>query len=304
VRILVTGHRGFIGGHLCRELRDAGHEITGADLVEGINLAKRGRVKAVLDDKRPAQIIHLAAQVGRIFGERDLRHTVSSNAEMTATLAVECGVRGIPVLYASSSEVYGDQGEVTCHEAGPVRLPHNLYGLSKRWGEEALQLYAPEGLQIVRLSMPYGPGAPPGVGRRALDNVIWQAQHGKPIPIHRGAERSWCWIEDTCRAIRLVLEEGERDYGDYGRGIYNIGRNDRRLSMYELAMRICVLVDADPSLIELIDPPSAQTVVKRLSPSKIRRLGWRPEVELEEGLPQMVDWISQFDAAGEFVGVA
>jgi nucleoside-diphosphate-sugar epimerase len=296
LRILVTGHRGFIGRHLVRELKNGGHELHGVDLSEGWDLTVPGQIGTALDRVKPDVVVHLAAQVGRVFGERDVAHTIDANARMTTLLAQAAGERDVQVLYASSSEVYGDRGEHICRESDALgTLPHNLYGLTKRWGEEALQLYAPERLQIVRLSMPYGPGAPPGEGRRALDNILWQATHGKPIPIHRGAERSWCWIDDTVRGIRLVLEQGR-----HGRhGIYNVGRDDATITMLQLAEDCCALAGADQELVELVDPPLAQTVVKRLSTDKLRGLGWTPGVELEEGLPQVLDWVQQFGPDGE-----
>lgn len=179
-------------------------------------------------------------------------------------------------------------------------LPHNAYGLSKRQGEEFLRLYAPKGLQIVRLSMPYGPGAPPGRGRRALDNILHQAHHGQRIPIHKHAERSWCWIGDTVAGIRLVLEEGEEyaHRADDSGGVYNIGRDDQPISMRDLALACCALVGADPDLIDMVDPPAAQTVVKRLATDKLRGLGWEPLTELDEGLPQVYEWIKGFDVDG------
>jgi nucleoside-diphosphate-sugar epimerase len=301
MKVLITGHGGFIGQHLLRELRTNGHEVAGVDIlgsetVSGdarfeLDLTKEGAIDAALVAHTPEIVVHLAAQVGRVLGEDDLRHTVRENAEMTTVLAHACGKRGIRVLYASSSEVYGDHDGFTCNETTRCLLPHNLYGLSKRWGEEVLRLYAPKGLQIVRLSMPYGPGAPPGRGRRALDNILWQANHGMRIPIHRGAERSWCWIGDTVRGIRFVLEVG-------GDGIYNIGRDDVPISMHALALKCCKLANADTDLIDLIDPPAAQTVVKRLATQKLRSLGWEPTVELNEGLPQVLEWVKQYDPDG------
>lgn len=286
MRILVTGHRGFIGMHLCAEFESAGYDVCGHDRDEG-DLTHPGIFDGVVRDAKPDRVIHLAAQVGRLFGEADVRHTIAANATMTAIVGRSCGSRGIPVLYASTSEVYGDQGDRVCRENGPLALPHNLYGLSKRWGEEALRLYAPEGLQIVRLSMPYGPGAPPGRGRRAMDNFLWWAHHGMRITVHRGAERSWCWVGDTVRGIRLVLEGGAHE-------VYNVGRDDRPLSMLALARKACALADADPALIEVVEPPAAQTVVKRLATSRLRGLGWRPTVELDEGMREVYEWVRQF----------
>ena len=296
MRILCTGHRGFVGQHLTRELGDHGHQVFGHDRAEG-NLTDPNVFAATVNHVKPDHVIHLAAQVGRLYGEEDLAHTITTNAIMTTIVARECGQRGIPVLYSSTSEIYGDQAQAVCREDGPLTLPHNLYGLAKRWGEESLRLYAPDGLRIVRLSMPYGPGAPPGRGRRALDTFLWQAHHRMPITVHRDAERSWCWIGDTVRGIRLVLERGTEQ-------IYNIGRDDRPLSMIDLAVRACLLTGAPGSLIRVVDPPAQQTIVKRLETRRLRDLGWRPEMELEEGLPKVLEWIRQFDEHGDYVAAA
>lgn len=305
MRILVTGAAGFIGSHLGRELRAHGYEVVERDLQDG-DLSHPGVFAAALEDSKAEQVIHLAAQVGRAFGEDDLVHTVTSNATMTTLIAHACGQAGVPVLYASTSEVYGDQRGEICRESTRCVEPKNLYGLSKRWGEEALFLYAPEGLQRVRLSMPYGPGAPPGRGRRALDNILWQALHGKPIPIHRGAVRSWCWVGDCVAGIRMVMESGERSdaYGYPSKGVFNIGRDDDPLTMEDLAKRCCKLVGASEDLIELMEPPAAQTVVKNLSMEKLERLGWKPTVDLDEGLPLVEDWIANFDADGHWQAAA
>ncbi|GAC1530920.1 MAG: NAD(P)-dependent oxidoreductase [Marmoricola sp.] len=294
MRVLVTGHRGFIGTHLTRELEANGHEVIGHDREEG-DLTQPGVLAARLDNWKPDRVVHLAAQVGRLFGEDDLIHTVNANATMTTLVAHACGERDIPVLYASTSEVYGDQGTSVCDEDVLFGLPHNLYGLTKRWGEEVLEMYAPDGLQIVRLSMPYGPGAPPGRGRRALDNFLWQAHHRMPIPVHQGAERTWCHVTDTVRGIRMVLEHG--DYGNWF-GIYNVGRDDHPVSMLSLAKRACEMTDANPLLIRLTPPPARQTLVKRLSTDRLRSLGWKPTIELDEGLPELLEWVKGFDRDG------
>ena len=300
VKALITGDAGFIGRHLSLKLENHGYEVEGHDWPDG-DLTRPGVFSTHLDACEPDLVIHLAAQVGRLFGEQDLTHTIQSNVTMTALLARACGERGVPVLYASSSEVYGDRGIYNCHEAGDCMLPSNLYGLSKRVGEEVLQLYAPDGLRIVRLSMPAGPGAPPGVGRRALDTFLWQAHHRMPLTVHRGAERSWCHVADTVAGIRLVLESGLRDYRhNRGHGIFNVGRDDKPVSMEALARMCCDIADAPYDLIEVVDPPKAQTVVKRLSTAKLRRLGWWPARELPEILADTYEWIQHFDADGHY----
>ena len=307
----MTGAAGFIGSHLCRELWDNGHDVRGLDnhvtdavpynqplekllpwwhgaatyLDDALEIEKR------LDAERaigwePDVVIHLAAKVGRLFGEDDVYRTAQDNAGMTAHVAKVCGDRGIRLMYASTSEVYGDRGDHLCLEDEPfVGVPHNIYGLSKRWGEEACQLYAPDGLVLLRLSMPYGPGLPAGRGRAALINFLYSALHLEPITVHRGSERSWCWIGDTVRGVRMLLQGMHT-------GAFNIGRDDNALTMREVAEMACDLTGAPYDLIREVDAPARQTVVKRLSTTKIRSLGWRPEVDLPEGMERTLAYVA------------
>lgn len=300
MRILITGAAGFIGSHLTEELRAHGHDVVPVDRTDG-DLRYAGVAAALLDEHEPQLVVHLAAKVGRLFGEDDPAETIADNAGMTAYVARACGERGIRLAYASTSEIYGDRGHTNfplCHEGKVPNghgltdwsilnyawTPHNIYGLSKRWGEEVCELYAPDNLAILRLSMPYGPGHVPGRGRAALTNFLWNAKRREPIPVHRGSERSWCWIGDTVRGIRLVIERSDG-------GVYNVGRDDNAVSMRTVAEMACDLVGAPHALIEEVDPPERQTVVKRLSTAKLEALGWKPEVELHEGMQRTLDWL-------------
>jgi nucleoside-diphosphate-sugar epimerase len=295
VKIVVTGGAGFIGSHLSFELEQAGHEVVVLDLAlsRWHDLRYPEIVDTHFDEHADADLcVHLAAKVGRLFGEEDPMETVTDNVGMTALVAQACGIRGIRLAYASTSEVYGDNGETICEEyMGPFTLPHNLYGISKWFGEKVCEHFAPENLVIFRFSMPYGPGLPAGRGRAAIVNMLHQALHGKRIPVHRGAERSWCYVTDTVRATRLALELEEG-------GIYNVGRDDAARSMLYVAEHACYLADADDKLIQEIDPPKMQTVVKRLATERIRSLGWEPEIELEEGMERTLEWVKTLDAQG------
>ena len=306
MKVLITGSAGFLGMWLTDELRTAGHEVVGVDHNPRVrpiktmmgDLTEPGTMRRAIGMFSPDVVVHMAAQVGRLFGEDDILHTIRSNAAMTALVAQACADVNIPMMYFSTSEVYGDWGEEVCHEDGPMALPHNLYGLSKRWGEEVCKLYNPRGLMIVRPSMPYGPGAPPGRGRRAMDNFLWQAHHRMPITVHRGAERSWCWVGDTVRGFRLILEHHTPHGAFEGATAYNVGRDDDPISMHDLALWATELAHAPSSLIELVDAPAAQTVVKRLSTDRLRGLGWEPTIELDEGLRYVYEWVQNFDKDG------
>jgi nucleoside-diphosphate-sugar epimerase len=215
---------------------------------------------------------------------------VTDNAAMTTLVAKACGETNVPLCYASTSEVYGNGGERSWIESDLYeRDPINLYGLSKRWGEEACRLYAPNDLTILRISMPYGPGLPPGEGRAAIMNFLWSALNREPITVHKGAARSWCFVSDTVRGIRMILESKRH-------GAWNVGRDDAAVWMEGLAEMACDLVGAPHSLIHEVDPPDwGQIVVKRLSDGRLRTLGWKPEVSLVKGMSRALDWLQGYE---------
>lgn len=287
-RILVTGSAGFIGSHLIQELEQAGHDVTPWD-------CKRSFTEDILmmphkfaDAVRGHDVcVHLAAKVGRLFGEDDLLRTVLDNAGMTALVARACGEANVRLVYASTSEIYGDNGDELCHEdAGPFRLPHNAYGVTKGHGEDMCDLYAPDALTVLRFSMPYGGGLPAGRGRAAIINFLYNALHRLPLTVHRDSERSWCHISDTVRATRMVIDQTDG-------GAFNVGRDDNPLPMRRVAEMACDLVGAPHSLIVDVDAPARQTCVKRLSTEKIRALGWRPLVDLEDGMARTLEWVRE-----------
>lgn len=274
MRITVTGAAGFIGSHLVPELQQAGHEVHGFDRRDG-DLSQVGDASYLIQRVSPDCVIHLAAQVGRQFGDQDARFTITQNAIVTAHVAKWSQLIGARLIYASTSEVYGDKAHNDVYEDTPTSMPYNLYGLTKRWGEEVAELLN-ENVAHVRLSMPYGPGLPAGMGRAAIINFLAQAHRGEPILVHRDSERCWCWVKDTVRGIRLVAESEET-------GPFNVGRDDNPTSMYEVA-KLAKFITGSNSVIEEVDPPSNQVLVKRLKTDRLRKLGWEPTLSLEDGM--------------------
>lgn len=303
---MVTGSSGFIGAHLSRELAAAGHDVHGVDQNpsdttqhQSFDLRAEGVAERWVRRLKPDVVVHLAAQVGRLFGEDDVEHTISSNTLLTARVAQACSEHGARLVYASTSEVYGDQGDHEVYESGDVVLPHNLYGLTKYHGEQVSALYS-DGLQVLRLSMPFGPGLPAGRGRAAIVNFLYNALHGLPITVHRGSTRCWCWVGDTVAGIRMIIEAGEvaQTPGEWakGTGVYNVGRSDNEASMLEVARIACELAGSDcDGLIQMVDPPANQTVVKRLTTRKLRGLGWAPTVDLREGMERTLVMVREME---------
>lgn len=316
MRIAVTGAAGYIGGHLVRELQARGHEVFPQDAhddgsVSTFSLASEEGRREWLSESAPDLVVHLAARYGRVWCEDDLIATAGANAGLTAELARDCGRAGIRLLYVSSSEVYG----VAAMLPGPVTedailRPLNMYGLTKKWGEEASLAYAEPGLAIARLNMPYGPPAilpEPGTiphhsgrvgdtGYNALHTMLWQASHDMPIVVHKGTERCYTWIGDAIRGLVLVIESGKA-------GTWNICRDDDYVSSAALAWRCVELAHSASSVIEK-EPDGQITPRKHLDGTRLRQLGWRPSVSLADGMRETLPYIALFDREGRWRGNA
>lgn len=315
MRIAVTGAAGYIGGWLIKILAERDHEVFAQDLlpgqgVETFDLGNEHFRRQWLAAARPDIVIHLAAKYGRVWGEQDMPGTAAVNAGLTAELARDVTRCGARLMLVSSSEVYGatanNPGEI---EPSMPLQPLNMYGLSKKWAEEACRVYAPDGLMIARLNMPYGPAAvppEPGVipafsgragiaGYNALHTMLWQAHHGMPITVHKGCRRCFTWVGDTCRGMAMMAESGKR-------GTWNVNRNDDHVTTLELAQRCTALVPGCTSVITETEPDSQITLTKVLASDELWRLGWRPEVDLDAGLKETLDYMAMYDRDGRWCG--
>jgi dTDP-glucose 4,6-dehydratase len=279
MRVLVTGADGFIGTHLCPRLAEQGYTVTGTDRAAA-DLSIPGEAARVIWRVQPDYVVHLAARYGRILCRDAPHRSVGDNAAATTELAAVCEEMGIPVLYSSSSEVYGDHREDAISEDSPLLTPTTIYGLSKRWGEEALQLYLPpNNLCIARLNMLYGPEQRGGYGCCALATFIRNALEDKPITVHRNTTRSWLYISDAVEALTLLIGR---------RGIFNVGNTRERLSTEQLAGEVIASVGRGTA--HVIDPPPDQIAHKNYVCEKLEALGWEPTVSAREGIAATVEW--------------
>jgi nucleoside-diphosphate-sugar epimerase len=269
VRVLVTGGRGFLGVHVCEALRAAEHEAIPLGRADG-DLAEHGVVDRLLDEHVPDAVVHFAAVVGVGAAERDVPATIRDNVAATALVAQACGARGIPLAHGSTTSVYADD---------------SVYAVTKRWSEEVAGFYCPEAA-LLRISWPYGPGVEPGAGRGAITNMLDQAMRGERIRVFRNSLRSWCWVGDIARAVVLVLESGRG-------GPWDVGREDDPRTLREVAGIACRLAGASEELIDEVDAPGAPPApTAPPSTSALRGLGWKPEVELEDGMQRTFDWLA------------
>ena len=97
--------------------------------------------------------------------------------------------------------------------------------------------------------------------------MLRQAERGEPIPAFRGEARTWCWIGDIVRGIRLALESGED-------GVFNIGTDADPVALIDAARLACELAGASEELIREVEPPPGR-VTPRISVERLRALGWQ-----------------------------
>ena len=279
MKVLVTGASGFVGRALHDELRhaDGAYEVHLLGREDG-DLADDGVAEAAVAEASPDVIVHAAARIGVVRCEEAPEPALRSNVLATTLVARAAAALGARLSYLSSSDVYGSA--VEADEATPP-APESLYALTKLWGEQAARLCAPEGLTILRLANPYGPGVDAGQPKGAVPTMLRQADAREPIPVFRGEARTFCWIGDVVRAIRLVLESGED-------GTFNIGADGQAVALADVARLACELTAAPTELIEEVEPPPGR-VMTRIATERVRALGWRPEVSLDEGMRLLLD---------------
>jgi len=277
MRVLVTGASGFVGRALVEELRhgERSYEVHALERSAG-DLAEPGVAESAVAGADV--VVHAAARIGVVRCEEDPEAALRSNVLATTLVARACAAHGARLAYVSTADVYGSVDRAG-EETPPA--PASLYALTKWWGEQAARLYAPERLLVLRIANPYGPGVETGQGKGALPTMLQQAERGERIPAFRGEARSWCWIGDVARAVRLVLESGED-------GVFNIGSDAEPLALTDVARLACEVVGASPELIDEVEPPPGR-VTPRIRVDRLRALGWRPEVGLEEGMRLLLE---------------
>jgi nucleoside-diphosphate-sugar epimerase len=279
MKVLLTGASGFVGRALDEELRhgDGAYEVHPLGRTEG-DLAEDSVAETAVAAARPDVVVHAAARIGVVRCDEAPELALRSNVLATTLVARAAAAHGSRMAYVSTSDVYGSA--VEADERTPP-APESLYALTKLWGEQAATLYAPAGLMILRLANPYGPGVDAGQTKGAVPTMLRQADAREPIPVFRGEARTFCWIGDVVRAIRLVLESGEE-------GAFNIGSDGQAVALADVARLACELTGASHELIEEVEPPPGR-VMTRISTERVRALGWRPEVSLDEGMRLLLD---------------
>jgi UDP-glucuronate decarboxylase len=301
MKILVTGGAGFIGSHLCGRLLDGGHEVFCVDnFVTGSRENVKGElvehdVSEPMGDKLPegvGRIYHLASPASpKDYREIPLQ-TLWVNASGTKNMLDIAAKNGIPMLMASTSEVYGDPHEHPQQESyyghvNPIG-ERSCYDEGKRYAESLCVNYYKQfrfPLRIARIFNTYGPGMRKLDGR-AIPEFISNALQGEPLNVNGDGlqTRSFCYIDDMVDGL-IKLMDLEKEYA----GPVNLGNPDE-ITIKELAETIIQLTNSE-SLIS--HTPKPEDDPNKRCPD-IRRakelIGFDPKIPLAEGLEKTISY--------------
>ena len=311
--ILITGVAGFIGSHLAHSLLEDKVAVLGVDSVSDyyhikIKLRRLASLRSfrpfvyyhacvsesksltkIFETHTPTLVIHLAAHAGVVAQEHLIPSYIKSNiygAEMVMRL---CARLGIPLIYASSSSVYGDCPNVPFLESEATLLPKSLYAASKLYNEQVASFYAKHlNLKAVglRFFSIYGEDMRPDMAISLFTSAIY---HSKPITLYgnNATARDFTYIKDLVCVIKQITQKLQD--GETLASIYNIGSQ----SPVPIERVVRILEELLNKTSKITHSPlrlgEAQLTYSD-SPLLYRDLAIRPTTTIEEGLKCYVRW--------------
>lgn len=304
MKVIITGVGGFIGSNLARVHLAKGDQVTGVDNfstgktsnienLPGLELITGGLVEMAATLPRDADIVyHFASPASPEKYMALAMNTMEVNTGGTLSLLNYCLETGARLVFASTSEVYGDplvspQKETYWGNVNPIG-PRSVYDEAKRFGETLVAHFQREhnvNAGIVRIFNTYGPNMDPYDGR-VVSTFIRQALLGENLTIFGDGTqtRSFCYIDDLVQGIMAM---GVSSHA----GPINLG-NPRENNLLELAEMIISQLGS-PSQIEFLPLPEDDPKQRNPDISKAREfLGWEPKVELEDGILKTSNWMA------------
>jgi len=303
MRILVTGGAGFLGSHLCDRLLKDNHEVICLDnfftgskenirhLIghDHFELMRHDIITPI--EIESDQIYNLACPASPVHYQFNPVRTIQANV-LGVTNMLELAKRTrARILQASTSEVYGDptvhpQKEAYWGNVNPIGV-RSCYDEGKRVAESLMMDYHRQyrvDIRIARIFNTYGPRMAPNDGR-VVSNFIIQALRGESITVYgEGRQtRSFCYVDDLVDGLfRLMNRE------DFI-GPVNLG-NPNEFTVLKLAEQVIRLTGSQSKItykpLPQDDPTQRQPDISLAK----ERLGWKPTVELEEGLKKTIEY--------------
>ena len=313
--ILVTGGAGFIGGNFIHYLLGNRQDCNITCLDDLTYAGNLETLKSVLEDSR-LRFVHGditdREAVYHLFEEENFDAVVNFAAEShvdrsidTPEVFLKTNILGTQVLLdacnrfgtgryhqVSTDEVYGDlpldRPDLFFTEETPIHTS-SPYSASKASADLLVTAYyrtygTP--VTISRCSNNYGPYHFP---EKLIPLMILNALEDKPLPVYGDGKnvRDWLYVEDHCRAIELILENGR--VGE----VYNVGGHHEKQNI-EVVKTILHALGKSEELIAFVKDRPGHDRRYAIDPSKIHReLGWLPQTSFEDGIQTTVEWYLQ-----------
>jgi NAD dependent epimerase/dehydratase len=311
-RVLVTGAGGFIGSHLVENLLaegatvrafvrynsrgDAGslrliptESLAQVEIVAG-NLCDGDAIRKAVEGCEI--VFHLGAMISIPYSY--LHPVEVAETNLIGTLNVLMACRDLQVkrlIHISSSEVYGTALQVPINESHPLQ-GQSPYSASKIGADKlAESFYCSYGLPVVTVR-PFNTFGPRQSARAVIPAIITQVLTQNVIRLgNQSTSRDFTYVTDT---VRGMMKAAETDNVE-GK-VLNLGTN-REIKIDELVQKIIQKINR-PIKIEVDSRrlrPDRSEVMRLISDNMLARqtMGWQPEVTLDEGLDQTIDWIRQ-----------
>lgn len=312
MKILVTGAAGFIGSNFVFHMKKAHPEydiialdsLTYAGNLETLapvmeedhftfvrcDITDREGVRKVFEEHHPDVVVNFAAESHVDRSIEDPGVFLRTNILGTQVLMDACREFGIRRFHqVGTDEVYGDlpldRPDLFFTEDLPLQAS-SPYSASKASADLlAMAYHRTYGLPVTisRCSNNYGPYQFP---EKLIPLMIANALADKPLPVYGTGEnvRDWLYVEDHCRAIDMILENGK--VGE----VYNIGGHNERSNL-DVVKTILKQLGKPESLITFVGDRKGHDLRYAIDPSKIHgELGWLPETKFDDGIRQTIDW--------------
>ncbi len=312
--LLVTGGAGFIGSNfilyqlkkhpedriICLDkLTYAGNLETLKDVKDNhkfrfikADICDKEAVAKAFSEENPDIVINFAAESHVDRSINDTGIFMQTNIIGTQILLDACRKHGIRFHQISTDEVYGDlpieETDLFFFENTNLS-PSSPYSASKASADLiTLSYYKTYRLPvtITRCSNNYGSHQYP---EKLIPMTILSALENKPVPVYGNGRnvRDWIYVEDHCKAVDLVIRNGEAGK------IYNIGGSSEK-SNIEVVSKILEIMDKPKSLITYVPDRPGHDRRYAVDYSKIEKeLLWQPKTDFEYGLEKTVEWYIQ-----------
>jgi dTDP-glucose 4,6-dehydratase len=305
MRLLVCGGAGFIGSNFIRRLLVLNEPIEVTNLDKLTYAGNPDNLRSVETDPRYGfiqgdiidrdTVMQAAAGVDAIVNFAAETHVDRSIADPEAFLRTDImgthtlleAMRELGIdrlVQVSTDEVYGSIEAGSCAEDYPL-APSSPYSASKAGGDlQVLAYHHTYGLpvMITRGSNTYGPYQYP---EKLIPLFVTNALEGEKLPLYGDGlnVRDWLHVDDHCAGIQFVLKNGEPGQ------IYNVGGGNERNNLEITRIILDELQLGEDSIRRVPDRPGHDRRYS-LDCSKLRKMGWTPEVEFEEGLRETIRW--------------